>query len=171
MPSKCAHGSWPFRYLAVKSTIQNAWERSHMCEFQGNALKWISKLQSSRCSERPCYWCVSEVLLLWVIHIDCSLCDSSPLCSSPLTFKPSSKAGGRRCCQASDGLASLGGHTPYPRCPPYPPYPQPPPAFATTHHHHYQNPPPTQNTLFRHTARQGQRSLSALPWRCRTGEM
>lgn len=46
-----------------------------------------------------------------------------------------------------------------------------PPPLLQTHYHHYQNPPPTQNTLFRHTARQGQRSLSALPWRCRTGEM
>lgn len=72
-----------FQYSAIKSTIQTAWEWSHMCEFQGDVLKWISKLQPSQCSERPCYWCVSEVLLLWVIHIDCSLCDSSPLCSRP----------------------------------------------------------------------------------------
>lgn len=36
-------------------------------------------------TERPCYWCASEVLLLWVIHIDCSLCDSSPLVQAPLS--------------------------------------------------------------------------------------
>lgn len=75
-------------------------------------------------TERPCYWCASEVLLLWVIHIDCSLCDSSP----PLTSKPSS----RGCVVASNALVSLGGHATYPRCPLYPPYTpasplQPPP--------------------------------------------
>lgn len=60
----------------------------------------------------------------------------------PLTFKPSSKACGCRRCQASDGLASLGGHTLYPCCPPYLPYPQP----TAPPHPHYHPPYPKHPT-------------------------
>lgn len=150
-------------------------EATHWSEFQSCSRLGIA--------QRPCHWCVSEVLLLWVIYIDCSLCDSKPLCSCPpplLHLKPlltAGRGGGAvaRRAVVPPGLPGWAYCAPC-RTSPLLHCPillliqcllllttTPTPSPAATH--------PPFNTPLRHTARQGQRSLSTLPWRCRTGEM